>query len=106
MTTASELIVTVLTRIPLPPGPITLFKALDEARAPLSRAELAALIRDGDSKSLTGVFSALTNRVNGTPGLGGEKPGYQLLIEKNETRDGVFYSIRPELRDAISRLPG
>jgi len=51
-----DLIFRVITRIPIPPGQITLFKALYENPAGLSKPELADAIRNGDEKSLIGVL--------------------------------------------------
>jgi hypothetical protein len=89
---AADLIRSAITRIPIPPGQITLFKALYENP-------------EGDEKSLTGVLAALTNRVNGTPGLDTTKPGLQFLIERDASRDGVYYRLRPETRSVIQTLP-
>ena len=102
---ATDLILSVITRIPVPPGQITLFKAPYENSDGLSKAQLADTIRDGNEKSLTGVLAALTNRVNGTPGLDTTRPGLQFLIERDASRDGVYYRMRPETRAVIDRLP-
>ena len=105
MNEATDLIRRVITRIPIPPGQITLFKALYENPDGLSRTQLAETIRDGDEKSLTGILAALTNRVNGTPGLEAIRPGLQFLIERDASRGGVYYSLRQETRIAIEGLP-
>jgi hypothetical protein len=47
----------------------------------------------------------LTNRVNGTPGLETTKPGVGFLIERERSRDGIYYRMRPETRAVIERLP-
>jgi hypothetical protein len=99
-----DLIASAVTRIPIPPGQITLFKVLFEHPDGLSKREIADLIRDGDEKSLTGVFAALTNRVNGTPGLETTKPGLELLIERDRSSGGSHYRMRPETREVIEGL--
>ncbi len=100
-----NMILRVITRIAIPPGQITLFKALYENPEGLSKARLADTIRDGDEKSLTGVLAALTNRVNGTPGLDATKPGFKFLIERDASGDGIYYRMRPQTRAAIDTLP-
>ena len=101
----NDLILRVITRIPVPPGQITLYKALYENPDGLSRAQLADAIRNGDEKSLGGVLFALANRVNSTPGLDTMRPGLQVLIERDESREGVHYRLRQETRAAIDCLP-
>ena len=99
-----ELVSRAITRIPVPPGQITLFKVLLERPDGLSKREIAHLIRDGDEKSLTGVFAALTNRVNGTEGLETAKPGLEFLIERERSQGGSYYRLRPETREVIEGL--
>jgi hypothetical protein len=102
---ANDLIRLVITRRRVPPGQITLYKVLYENPDGLSRAQLAAAIRNGDEKSLGGVLFALANRVNSTPGLGTMRPGLPLLIERDESRDGIYYRLRQETRAVIDCLP-
>ena len=102
---AADLIRRVITRLPIPPGQITLFKALYENPDGLSKAQLADAIREGDEQSLTGVLAALTKRVNGTSGLDTTKPGLRFLIARDASRDGVSYRMRPETRAVIDRRP-
>jgi hypothetical protein len=99
-----ELVSRVITRIPVPPGQITLFKVLFERPGGLSKREIADLIRNGDEKSLTGVLAALTNRVNGTEGLETSRPGLELLIERDRAPGGSYYRMRPETREVIEGL--
>jgi len=95
----------VIVRLPIPPGQITLFKALYEHPDGLSRNELARIIRDGEEKSLTGVLGALGLRVNKTPGIGDSKPGLRLFLETDGTRDRLVYRLWPETREAIKMVP-
>ena len=99
-----DLVSRAITRIPVPPGQITLFKVLFERPDGLSKREIANLIRDGDEKSLTGVLAALTNRINGTGGLETAKPGLEFLIERERSRGGSYYRLRPETREVIEGL--
>lgn len=72
----------VLTRINIPRGQVTLFKALYEAGDDfVPRKQLIEEIRWGDPKSFTGVLAALAGRVNHTKGFEEDKPGYEALIE-------------------------
>ena len=92
-------IVEVITRIPVPPGQITLYKALYDSRDGLSKKDLADLIRGGDEKSLTGVIAALSNRVKGTHSLG--RLGFKFLIEQDHEDGQIVYRMRPKVRETI-----
>jgi hypothetical protein len=98
-------IIRIISRGPIPPGQITLYKALYEAYPDsVLQTELAHRIRHNDTRSLTGVIGALGNRVNQTPGLEVEKPGAFFLIERDEA-DGLSYRMSQELRRAIDAIP-
>ncbi len=95
----------IISRKPIPPGQITLYKVLYEAYpGSISHTELAHQIRADDTKSLTGVIGALGNRVNQTPGLEQDKPGVPYLIEKLEG-EGLVYRMSQEMHDAIRAIP-
>ena len=95
----------IVTRTPIPPGQITLYKALNEAGYRwVSKSELATTMRWGDDKSLDGVLGALGNRANQTEGTATE-PGIDLLIEKKIINDELHYRILPEFRTVIKSLP-
>ena len=96
-------IVEVITRKSVPPGQITLFKALYESPRGLSKAELALQIRDSDEKSLVGVLAALSKRVNKTQFH--EKPGFKFLIDRDRVEGQLVYIMRPELREAVEHHP-
>lgn len=95
----------IITRRPIPPGQITLYKALYEAQDSwMSTRELADAIRWSDNVSLRGVLGALGLRANQTEGTGGLL-GLDVLIETQESDGELRYRMRPELRKAIDRLP-
>jgi hypothetical protein len=108
-TPSADEIVEVIARIPVPPGQITLYKALYESRDWVSKEDLADKIRHGNEKSLTCVFGPLSKRVDGTQFLGrrpGFKPGFKFLIEKKDDVGGkIAYRMRPELLKTMERHP-
>lgn len=102
-----EAIQHVLTREFIPYGQMTLYHALYKAgERGLTKSELAEQIRQGDSKSLTGVFGALGNRINGSEPFKEQKPGTALFFERTRQDGDWHYRMRPELREAIEELPG
>jgi hypothetical protein len=54
--------------------------------------------------SLGRVLGALGNRVSQTKGLIAPRL-FDLLLEKEETEDDLYYQMRPELRAVIDALP-
>jgi hypothetical protein len=98
----------VLTRKPIPPSQIVLYKTLYQAykvgKGWVAKTKLASEMRT-DQVSLTGILGALGNRVNQTEGLKTKKPGIDLLIKKDLVNGELCYRMRPELRIAIDNLP-
>ena len=104
-------ILLVLTRKPIPPSQIILYKALYEAYKAdktgigwVTKTRLASKIRV-DDKALSGILGALGNRVNHTTELGAQKPGIDLLVERDLANGELRYRMRPELRIIIEILP-
>jgi endonuclease/exonuclease/phosphatase family metal-dependent hydrolase len=94
----------VLTRKPIPPGQVALFKALrDTEPHGLTHDELAGRIRWGDEGSLKGVLGALGRRVNETEGFEASRPGTRFLVHRDET-SGAYRAL-PILLRAIEALP-
>jgi len=105
-------ILLVLTRKPIPPSQIILYKALYEAYKAdkigigwMTKAKLASRIRVDDKVSFSGVLGALGNRVNHTTELRAQKPGIDLLVERDLAIGELRYRMRPELRIIIESLP-
>lgn len=95
----------IIARKSIPPGQITLYKALYEAgEQGLLKAELAKIIRDGDEDSLAGLLGGLGTRVNMTEGYK-KGPGIGMLLEYERINGEWRYWMRPELRAAIDSLP-
>jgi endonuclease/exonuclease/phosphatase family metal-dependent hydrolase len=94
----------VLTRMPIPPGQVALFKALRDAEPEgLTQDELAERMRWGDPRSLRGVLGALGKRVNETPGFEDSRPGIRFLVHRDEVA-GTYRAL-PLLLRAIEALP-
>jgi hypothetical protein len=91
----------VLTRIPIPYGQRTLYKALYEAGDEgLSKSDLAATM-NRSAHELAGVLGALGRRVNSTEGLEG-KGGIEAVLEVSKLEDGDWhYRMLPVLREAL-----
>jgi hypothetical protein len=102
-----EAIQHVLLRAFIPYGQMTLYHALYKAgRQWLSKTELAEEIRDGDTRSLTGVLGALGNKINQSEPFENEAPGIKAFLEYMDRNGESHYRMRPELREAIEKLPG
>lgn len=96
----------IVTRKSIPPGQITLYKALYEAGYNrVSKTELADKIRWSDDESLTGVLGALGNRVSLTEGLTIQGSVFDLMIERGEHNGALYYRMLPNLRTIINSLP-
>jgi hypothetical protein len=102
-----QIIKQAITRIPISPGQLSLYKVLYEAgKNALSTSKLAKRMRWGDKKGLTGVLGALGHRINNTTeALKQAKPGIELFFNVSKYGDEWRYSMRPELRAAIDDLP-
>jgi len=100
-------IVEVITRKPVPPGQLTLYKALYESPEGLSKAELAKRIRSFSkhpTMSLGGVLGALSRRVKGTQSL--DKFDFKFLIKRDRRKHGDnVYQMRSEVRKVIESHP-
>ncbi|MFN8376842.1 MAG: hypothetical protein U0694_28715 [Anaerolineae bacterium] len=97
----------VVTRNPIPPGQLTIYKVLFDAGDDwISQQELAADATRGNVVALNGALRGLANRVHQTSTeLKQANQGYELMIEKVE-RDGQwFYRMTPALRSVIECLP-
>lgn len=96
----------VLMRLPIPPGQLTLFKALYEAGdRGLMRGELAEQMRWGDNQSLKGVLGALGRRINGTKGLDEDRPGITFFLVVERRPGGSHYTMSPRLRRGTTPFP-
>jgi hypothetical protein len=102
-----QLIKHAITRIPIPPGQLSLYKALYEAgEKGLNTSELANRMRWGDKKGLTGVLGALGNRINNTTkALKTSKPGIGLFFKISKAGKEWHYAMCSELREIINDLP-
>jgi hypothetical protein len=97
-----ETLLRIITRRPIPPGQIALYKALYEHPAGMSKRQLATMIRWDDETSLAGVLGALGRRVNRTSGA--RKQGIRVLMERRrETRD-VFYRMHGPTRAVLNAI--
>jgi len=91
-------IVDILSKKSLSPSQISLLKCIrDAGPVGISREDLANKMRDGNIRSMNGVFLALSRRIN----------------KSNDTSCPEFfnyyeprYCMRPALWDAIQQLPG
>ena len=94
-----------LTRLPLPPGPMTLLKVLREAGdSGMSRGEVAEAMRWGDEGGLAGVLGAFSRRLSGTPGL--EGVGKDAIVRASVRADGVeLLRLTEEGRAAVESMP-
>jgi hypothetical protein len=102
-----EAIQHVLTRRFIPYGQMTLYHALYKAgERGLTKSKLAEQIREGDRKSLTGVFGALGRRINSSEPFKAQSPGIGLFFEISRRGDDWHYCMRPELQEAIEGVPG
>jgi len=98
----TRLITTVITRIPLSPGQVSLFKALVEADDRwISISELEYRIHE----SVGGVLGALGNRINQTKGISPPFDGTGLVMTWETFHGEWHYRIRPELNEVINRFP-
>jgi len=96
----------IVTRKSIPPGQITLYKALYEAGYNrVSKTQLADKIRWSDDESLIGVLGALGNRVVQTEGLSSDASVFDLMIERGERNGELYYRMLPDLRTVINSLP-
>ena len=97
----TEEIIQMLTRRPVPPGQICLYKVLYQADGPLTLQEIADQMRESDTQSLNMLLLALANRV------AADKRGSwrDILVEIFEIRSEQDLRLRPEMREAIERCP-
>ena len=102
-----EAIQHVLTRAFIPYGQMTLYHALYKAgERGLSKTELAEEIRDGDTRSLTGVLGALGNRINHSGPFEAQTPGIELFFDISRQDNDWHYRMRAVVREAIEDIPG
>jgi uncharacterized protein YdeI (YjbR/CyaY-like superfamily) len=103
----TQKIIEMLTRIPVPPGQLALYKALYFADQPLTVNSLSYMMRRGDAESAQNVMNALANRISGTEGvdLTPDTPHFLEAFERHEVAGKWRYTMRSELRDAIDSLP-
>ncbi|MFW6126127.1 MAG: hypothetical protein ACOC58_03390 [Chloroflexota bacterium] len=86
----------------IPPGQITLYRALYFADQPLTINSVAHMIREGDVESTWGVIRALSTRIGDATS---KSPKYEAFFEV-ETKDGTrYFRMRPEVREAIESIP-
>lgn len=100
-------ILRVLTRIPIPRGQLVLYH---QALANTGAGFTSRQTRDILGFTLAnhrGLMAALTNRINNTPRETSPttKPGINLLFSARWGGDQNTYTAKPELLEAISRLP-
>jgi hypothetical protein len=90
-----------LKRIPVPPGQVQLYQALNKSSEKgLNSGELSKAI--GRSRpQLAGILGALGNRINGTKGLE-HKGGVEIIFDISRLSNGDYlYRMRPILRKAL-----
>lgn len=86
----------------IPPGQISLYRALYFADQPLTVNSIAHMIRHGDVESTWGVIGALSNRIGDATS---RSPKYETFFDV-ETKDGTkYFRMRRELREAIESMP-
>jgi hypothetical protein len=89
-------------------GQITLLKLLYERDEPIGREELAKKLRSeihqNPEQSLTGVLGAFGKRINATEDVPGS-PGTGAFIKRERIDGETHYSLRPEAREAIEKVP-
>jgi len=96
----------ILMRIPIPPGQLALYKALYCTNQALTKLTLALIMREGDEERADKVMMALAKRIKGTPGFEDvPQPAYQVLFEEEIVDGERYFTMRPELRHAIDRIP-
>jgi hypothetical protein len=101
-----QIITHIMTRIPIPPGQILLYKALYEVDSyGLRTSGLASRMHRRNKKELRGILGALGNRINHTTeALKQSKPGIEFLFNVSKYGDECRYSLRPEVREVIDHL--
>ena len=98
----TRLITTVIARIPLSPGQVSLIKALFEADDRwISISELEFRIH----KSVGGVLGAPGSRINQTKGISPSFDGTGLVMTWETFHGEWHYHIRPEVSEVINRFP-
>ena len=100
-------ILRVFCRIPMSRGQLTLYHlVLAAGEAGMKSAEIKEAL-DLDQAQHRGLMSALAGRVNGTRRelLQHDKPGKDFLFDAHWTGSHMVYRARPELVEAIRRLP-
>jgi hypothetical protein len=96
----------VLKRKPISPGQLALFKVLYHANQPLTLNSIAYMMRGGHLDELIGVLGALTNRIMLTEGVEDlPDPAYLALFDVEIVNGLEHFTMRPELREAIEKLP-
>ncbi|NWF67930.1 MAG: hypothetical protein HXY40_02475 [Chloroflexi bacterium] len=103
----AQLVLLVVTRKPIPPGQLVLYKVLyDAGDGWVGQKELAQQTHSGSVAALNGVLRALANRVDQTSAeFKREKHGFALMIEKIAHEGEWYYRITPELRQVIDSTP-
>jgi hypothetical protein len=106
--TPEELMVQVLTRMPVPPAQRALYRALyDAGEAGLGATDLAAAIQRTEPE-LAGVLGALGRRINRTPGADADPnnpPGVGLMFNIVQKDGQWHYRMRDELRGVLEAQP-
>ena len=102
-----QIITRIMTRIPIPPGQISLYKILYEVGShSLRTSDLASRMHRRDKRELSGVLGALGNRINHTTEeLQQARPGIEFLFNVSKYGDECRYALRLEVRDVIDHLP-
>jgi len=100
-----RLIQKVISRIPLSPAQIALFKALYETNNHwISIYELAYRIKV-EEESMGGILGALGNRINQTEGIAPPLDGIGLLMIWETYHGELHYKLLPELEAVINNNP-
>jgi len=97
----------IITRLPIPPGQITIFRALYRVgEKGLWDTELRKEIRHGDNaRRLPGILGALGNRIKNSLPANSEKEGIYNLMNCVKTDGRWHYQLLPETRQALEEIP-
>lgn len=97
----------IITRRPIPPGQITIYRALYNAgEAGLWDSELRKEIRGGENaRRLPGILGALGNRIKHSLPDEQGKEGIYNLIDCTEREGRWHYRLLPETRQALEEIP-
>ena len=86
----------------IPPGQISLYRALYFADQSLTVNSIAHIMRDGDVTSTWGVIGALANRIGDETS---ESPKYLAFFDIETIDEVPYFRMRSELREAIESIP-